>query len=70
MGFLTVLRTSSLWLTTRLNLRSEAGATAVEYGLMIALIAAVIVGAVAVLGQQTGNAFTCTANAVKNKTAC
>lgn len=30
--------------------RSEIGATAVEYGLLIALIAAVIVGAVAALG--------------------
>ena len=30
----------------------EEGATAVEYGLMVALIAAVIIGAVIVIGQQ------------------
>ncbi|GGK99713.1 Flp family type IVb pilin [Planomonospora sp. ID91781] len=45
-------------MTTRLLLKlqalrddSERGATAVEYGLMVALIAAVIVGTVILLGQ-------------------
>jgi pilus assembly protein Flp/PilA len=33
------------------RLRDEAGTTAVEYGLLVALIAAVIVGAVAALGD-------------------
>ena len=33
-------------------LRSEKGATAVEYGLMVALIAVVIIVAVALLGHQ------------------
>lgn len=36
----------------------EAGATAVEYGMMVALIAAVIVGAVQLLGTQILAAFT------------
>jgi pilus assembly protein Flp/PilA len=39
-------------------LRNETGASAVEYGLLVALIAAVIVGAVTLLGtnlQQTFN---------------
>lgn len=36
---------------------SERGATAVEYGLIVALIAAVIVVAVGLLGGQINNAF-------------
>lgn len=35
----------------------ERGATAVEYGIMVALIAAVIVGLVAILGDQIEAAF-------------
>jgi pilus assembly protein Flp/PilA len=34
----------------------ERGATAVEYGIMVALIAAVIIVAVRVLGEKTNNA--------------
>ena len=49
----------ALW--TRIqNLHIEAderGATAVEYGMMVALIAAVIVGTVIVLGNQVNDAF-------------
>jgi pilus assembly protein Flp/PilA len=37
--------------------RDETGATAVEYGMMVALIAAVIVGLVATLGTQIQAAF-------------
>ncbi len=37
--------------------RGERGATAVEYGLMVALIAAVIVGVVLTLGGKINNAF-------------
>ena len=36
---------------------SERGATAVEYGLMVALIAAVIVVAVSTLGGKINDAF-------------
>lgn len=39
------------------RLSSEKGATAVEYGLLVALIAAVIVGVVATLGTQITAAF-------------
>jgi pilus assembly protein Flp/PilA len=39
------------------SLRSDRGATAVEYGLLVALIAAVIVGIVVVVGHQVSNAF-------------
>lgn len=38
--------------------KDEEGATAVEYGLIVALIAAVIVTIVATLGQQILAAFT------------
>ena len=42
---------------------SERGATAVEYGLMVALIAAVIVGIVAALGTTLTGIFTNATNA-------
>ncbi len=38
-------------------LKGEEGATAVEYGLLVALIAAVIVGTVLILGGQVNTAF-------------
>jgi pilus assembly protein Flp/PilA len=37
--------------------KDEDGATAVEYGLLVALIAAVIIVTVALLGTQINNAF-------------
>jgi pilus assembly protein Flp/PilA len=39
------------------ELRNEDGATAVEYGIMVALIAAVIVAVVGILGGQVQAAF-------------
>ena len=36
---------------------SEKGATAIEYGLIVAFIALAIIGAVSALGNQTGNTF-------------
>jgi pilus assembly protein Flp/PilA len=38
--------------------RNDRGATAVEYGLMVALIAVVIIGAVTLLGTQLSALFT------------
>ena len=38
--------------------RNEEGATAVEYGIMVALIAVVIIGAVFVLGDNLQETFT------------
>ncbi len=38
--------------------RNDRGATAVEYGLMVALIAVVIIGAVTLLGTQLSTLFT------------
>ena len=37
--------------------QSEQGATAVEYGMIVALIAAVVIATVTVLGGQVANAF-------------
>jgi pilus assembly protein Flp/PilA len=37
--------------------RDDRGATAVEYGLLVALIAAVIIGIVVILGKQVSDAF-------------
>ena len=44
--------------------RDDRGATAVEYGLMVALIAAVIVVAVTALGGKLDTLFTNVSNAI------
>ena len=44
--------------------REEKGATAVEYGLMVALIAVVIIGAVTLLGNRLNGLFTAIAGAL------
>jgi pilus assembly protein Flp/PilA len=41
----------------RRTLREEAGATAVEYGLMVLLIALVIISAVTLLGSNLSSFF-------------
>ncbi len=46
------------------NLRSEKGATAVEYGLMVALIAVVIIVAVRAIGTNLSTMFTNVGTAV------
>ncbi|AJR18347.1 Flp family type IVb pilin [Pimelobacter simplex] len=46
--------------------RNERGASAVEYGLLIALIAAVIFGAVLLLGGQVGDLFDGTNTSLDN----
>lgn len=48
-------------LTTR---RPEKGATAVEYGLMVALIAVVMIAAVLLLGTRLSSMFTKVANTI------
>ena len=42
----------------------ECGATAVEYGLMVALIAVVIIGAVTALGTGVSTKFQSAANTI------
>ena len=44
-------------------LKDESGATAIEYGLIVALIAVVIVGAVSVIGTKLQGSF----NSVKDQ---
>jgi pilus assembly protein Flp/PilA len=46
------------------RLQGERGATAVEYGLLVALIAAVIVVVVGLLGTEISTAFQCIVNAL------
>jgi pilus assembly protein Flp/PilA len=38
-------------------LKDEAGATAIEYGLIAALIAVVIIGALTIVGSKLGGTF-------------
>jgi pilus assembly protein Flp/PilA len=48
----------SRWVVGQMHeLSNERGATAVEYGLMVALIAAIIVAVVGLLGQEIRAAF-------------
>lgn len=51
------------------RLSSEKGATAVEYGLLVALIAAVIIGIVVTLGGQINTAFTTVSEALADAVA-
>ena len=45
------------WGDLKVRASEEQGATAVEYALMVALIAAVIIVAVGVLGKKANSAF-------------
>jgi pilus assembly protein Flp/PilA len=63
------VRTFAGWLVSRLGITSERGATAVEYGIMVALIAAVIIVAVLFLGRQTSRGFSCTAGSIETTSA-
>ncbi|OJF09321.1 Flp family type IVb pilin [Couchioplanes caeruleus] len=47
------------------ELRDDEGATAVEYGLMVALIAVVIIGAVILLGDNLSGMFSGVADQVQ-----
>lgn len=60
-----MLRQTLSWVVARMSIKSERGATAVEYGLMVALIAAVIIGAVTILGQNTDATFKEVGDAIK-----
>ena len=52
------------WGDLKLRSREEGGATAVEYALMVALIAAVIIVAVTALGTNANQKFTTVGNAI------
>lgn len=51
-------------MTWFVELREERGATAVEYALMVALIAAVIIVAVALLGHNASSVFNSVAQTI------
>ena len=55
----------SLYTNLSVRLRSEKGATAVEYGVMVALIAVAIIIAVTLLGGTLTELFNSTACSVK-----
>jgi pilus assembly protein Flp/PilA len=55
---------STLWTSLKARAEEEVGATAVEYALMVALIAVVIIAAVTVLGQNASSKFSQVGSAV------
>ncbi|MCW2817175.1 MAG: Flp/Fap pilin component [Nocardioides sp.] len=57
-----------IMIQARLAKMDERGASAVEYGLLVAGIAAVIVAVVFLLGNQIQGAFTETNTCISNKT--
>jgi pilus assembly protein Flp/PilA len=46
--------------------KDEEGATAVEYGIMVAAIAAVIIGVVILVGEETNSAFDAVQTSMQN----
>ncbi|MGV3576592.1 MAG: Flp family type IVb pilin [Devosia sp.] len=50
--------------------QDESGATAIEYGLIAALISVVIIGAVAALGTQLTGVFTEITGCLENSASC
>ena len=52
------------WSDLKMRAKEERGATAVEYALMVALIAVVIIAAVAFVGHAASNKFSTVGSAV------
>ena len=50
-------------------IKDESGATAIEYGLIAALIALAVIGGARALGTQVGDTFNDVAEAMKNAPA-
>ncbi len=53
------------WAVTRLGIKSDKGASLVEYALLVALIAVVCIAAVTLLGRNASNKFSSVASAIK-----
>lgn len=64
MNLIQIARYASTWLEVRLGIKTERGATAVEYAVMVALIAAVIILAVIFLGRTASKTFSKTGECV------
>ena len=58
------------WDGLKTRAAEEGGATAVEYALMVALIAVVIIAAVAFLGTSASDQFDCVGDSVALADAC
>jgi pilus assembly protein Flp/PilA len=58
------------WDGLKTRATDEAGATAVEYALMVALIAVVIIAAVSFLGKSASSQFNSVGNCVKTPSGC
>jgi pilus assembly protein Flp/PilA len=54
------------WNDLKARAEEEGGATAVEYALMVALIAVVIIAAVAFIGKSASNQFSTVGSAVNS----
>ena len=50
--------------------KDESGATAIEYGLIAALIALAVIGGARLVGQEVGNTFNDVAECLQNPAAC
>ena len=57
-------QSAAAWFVARLGIKNERGATAVEYAVMVALIAAVIILAVVFLGRTASKTFSTTGTCV------
>jgi pilus assembly protein Flp/PilA len=47
-------------------LKDESGATAIEYGMIVALISVLIIGSVTIIGTKLSTAFSTVASALSN----
>lgn len=66
-----MVRSAAAWLTARIDVRSDRGATAIEYGIMASAIAAMVILAVAFIGDATNGNFVCTGQSWQTRTnAC
>jgi len=62
---ITHIRMMSAWLTARLGVTSDRGASLVEYALLVALIAVVCILAITFLGRSASSKFSSVGSAVK-----
>ena len=53
------------WVVTRTGIKTDRGASLVEYALLVALIAVVCIAAVSLLGKNASSKFSSVASAVK-----
>lgn len=60
-----LMRSVAAWVVARLSIRSERGASALEYGILASLIAAAIVVAVALLGNSSKGNYDCTVESIQ-----